>query len=228
MKMRKSFLIILALALTIIFASVPSTSPARSQPSGVRAAGASGYSDLADRINAGLVSEEQFLEMGFDKAQTLEVFKHIRDKRGWTLSDEELKEALTDYPSNARTSESPNFASVGAASATVGGSCAQPVELEKGENYAAYPVGHTSPNGGECGGDDDDIIMLYNTPNLGRGDADNIRVWSYLWTVRTVVRRAYRGRVGANSLCERTTRVCMGSAGQKLGRDLDTLYLWLK
>jgi hypothetical protein len=228
MKMRKQLLLILALTLTPIFTSMLSTSAVRLQPSGVASWDESDYSSLADRINAGLVSEEQFLRMDFDKAQTLEVFKHIRDKRGWTLSNEELKEALDYYMVKTKSPASTNSAPAGATVAAVGGSCDQWVELEKGENYAAYPVGQIRPNSGECGPDNDDIILLYNTPNVGRGNPDNVRVWSYLWTVRAVIKRAYRGGVGANGLCHHTTRVCMGSAGQKLGRDLNTLYLWLK
>lgn len=226
--MRKQLLSILVLTFISIFASVLSTSPVRSQPVSATALDESSYSKLADKINAGLVSEEQFLGMKFDKAQTLEVFKYIRDKRGWTLSDEELKESLDYYMSNTASLASTNFAPTSATVAAVGGSCDQWVELEKGENYAAYPVQQISPNPGECGTDKDDIILLYNTPNSGRGNADNIRVWSYLWTVRAVIKTAYRGRVGANGLCHHTARVCMGKAGRKLGRDLDTLYLWLK
>lgn len=226
--MRKQLLSIAALTLTLIFAGVLSTSPVRSKPASVTAPDESGYSLLADKINGGLVSEEQFLEMKFGKAQALEVFKRIRDKRGWTLSDDELKEAIDYYMSDTSSRASANFSPANTSVAAVGGSCDQWVELENGENYAAYPVQQISPNPGECGTDNDDIILLYNTPNAGRGNPDNIRAWSYLWTVRAVIKSAYRGRVGANGLCTHTTRVCMGTAGRKLGRDLNTLYLWLK
>ena len=175
---------------------------------------------LADRIIIGLVSEDQFRKMNLTLDQVVEVFKQIGTKRGWNFSDTDLKRILAVALKSKPNSSSDVFQPL------YSGACSQLVEQANGSNYSAYPTGRTTPIGNECGGDPDDIILLYNTPNAPNTNADNVRWYSVLWWVRWVISGCYSSGLSANSLCTTQTRVCMGSCGQTLGSDLNYLYLW--
>ena len=168
---------------------------------------------LADRIIVGVVSEEEFQNLKLDAAERLEVFKRIRDKRGWMMSDKQLKEVVESQLDSGRT-------------VYATGSCNQFIEMENGSTYATYPVSRTNPNPGECGTDKDDIVLVYSTPRWPSTNADNLRNWSNLWWVRQVLSRCYGGKIAANGLCTSTTRACVGSCAKWLGNDLNYVYIW--
>ncbi len=175
---------------------------------------------LADMIIVGLVSEDQFQDLNLTLTQKVKVFKHIRTKRGWTMTDSDLEQGLSSPRLESKKPDpiQPAYS----------GSCGQKIEQESGSSFAAYPVGQTSPNSGECGTDSDDIVLLYNTPNAPNTNADNVRWYSTLWWVRSWLGSCYSSGLGANGLCSTTTRVCMGSCGKALGSDLNYVYLWQK
>lgn len=179
---------------------------------------------LADRIIVGLVSEKQFSKLNLTSEEVLEVFKHIRDKRGWTIPDEGLESALRLYKFGESIPEPPASGSI---SPQASGPCNYFLGLENGSTYASYPLYQTSPNSGECGPDSDDVVLVYNTPKWPNTNSYNVRVYSSLWWVRSAISGCYGG-VSANSLCTSTTRVCIGSCARWLGSDLNYLYLWHK
>jgi len=202
---------------------------------------------IADTIVVGHLSEEQFYEMDLTPDQRLDVFKEIKRQRGWTVSDENLRAALTEseHERNAKrpgkqmeqlasTMPRPELASP---TPNTVGYCNIKIPLEEGYSYAQYPIGFTRPNAGECmppGGHDwfvQDIIAGYNTPNYPRTNTANIRVWSPYWWVRDGLRaaRILSSPLAANGLCTPITRVCLGAAAQGfIGADLKYVYLWQK
>lgn len=107
------------------------------------------------------------------------------------------------------------------------GECSQNVESESGSTGSVYPY-QTTPNGNECGGDEDDIVLAYNTYWGPSTNPDNAKWWSNLWWVRWIVGSCYPSGLSANGLCTTNTRVCIGSCARWLGGDLNLLYLWHK
>lgn len=106
------------------------------------------------------------------------------------------------------------------------GPSSQKVEFQYGTTEKVYPT-ITTPNGNECGPDTDDIILQYNTYWGPRVDPDNVRWCSNSYWINLYVPVWYWTGLSSNGLSSTTTRVCMGSAGQKAGLDnLKTLYLW--
>lgn len=196
---------------------------------------------IADNIIVGLLSEEQFQQMNLAAAERLEVFKTIKQQRGWTMSDEDLQAALelADHgrespPLGNETAKAlsvkanaPN--AVGQSNA-ITGSCNQYIRMEEGYSYAQYPLGFAKPSPGECGSDKDDIIIGYRTPNYPRTNTNNVHSWSPHWWVRLGMRVAYTdGGMAANGLCSTVTRACVGTKGRALvGPDLQYIYLWQK
>lgn len=171
---------------------------------------------LADKIIVGLVSEKEFRKMNLPFEQIVEVFKHIRDKRGWTIDDESLATALSSLKPSEPKAEF--------ITPSVVGNCSEWIELESGSSFAAYPVSRSTTN--ECGGDND-ALLIYNTPKYPNTQTYNLRVYSQLWWVRSTIASCYGG-VSANSLCSSQARVCIGSCAKWLGSDLNYLYLWHK
>lgn len=104
--------------------------------------------------------------------------------------------------------------------------CSQFVEKENGSTGSAYPYRQTTPNGNECGGDPDDIVLEYYISWGPSTNPDNARWWSGLWWVRWVVGGCYSNGLSANGLCTTNARVCIGSCAKWLGNDLNYLYLW--
>ena len=110
------------------------------------------------------------------------------------------------------------------------GSGDQLVEREKGNTNMAFPVSITKPRDArECGGGWKDRllpdrILIFNTPNAGRGNPDEIRWWSNMPNV--VV--AMGGSLAASGLTTPTTRVCIGIKSHLSGKDYQYLYLWRK
>ena len=123
---------------------------------------------LADKIIVGLVSEEEFTGMNLSSDEILEVFKHIRDRRGWTMDDQELEASLGQY--RLRGSQ-PDIVEM-----SVTGGCDHFIPLQSGTRYAAYPVYRTPARRGECGPDTNELILVYNTPNWPNTNTANIRV----------------------------------------------------
>lgn len=162
------------------------------------------------------------MEMNLTPAQRVEVFMQIRTKRGWRSSYADMRRAV--YAALQTRKEGMNVAP----STDYSGTCDQSVEQSSGNSYAAYPYGQSSPNGNECGGDPDDIVLLYNTPNAPNTNANNVRWYSTLWWVRWAVNNCYSSGLAAHGLCSTGTRVCIGSCAQALlpDADLNYIYLW--
>lgn len=123
------------------------------------------------------------------------------------------------------------------------GSGSQNIELENGTSDTAYPVAIVKANAGECGSDSDDLVLVYNTPRSGRGNPDNIRVWTANLKLRAVIASpqiwfrgknigGYGGYLAGRGLNTAATRVCVGSKGKIAGwglvNDLTTVRLWYK
>ena len=172
---------------------------------------------IADRIIIGMLSEDGFRKMDLTIAQRVEVFREIAAKRGWKATDTQLEQAITAALQPRGDS--------GIIQPLYSGACSQGIEQANGSSYAAFPYGQTTPNGSECGGDPDDTVLLYNTPNAPNTNADNVRWYSTLWWVRWTLSGCYSS-LAANGLCSIGTRVCIGSCGQVLGSDLNYVYLW--
>lgn len=106
------------------------------------------------------------------------------------------------------------------------GPSSQKVEFQYGTTERVYPT-ITTTIGNECGTDRDDIILQYNTYWGPRVDPDKVRWSSNSYWINLYVPVWYWTGLSSNGLSSTTTRVCMGSAGQKAGLDnLKTLYLW--
>lgn len=183
------------------------------------------FDRIADAIIVGVISEEQFLEMNLTEEQQLEVFKRIRDKRGWGMNDEDLSSTLRQ-----RADDNMSVRDSGIAAAS--GDPNQFIEMESGNQYSAYPLYRRSAIGTECGTDrwwDPDVVQFYNTPKWPNTNADMVRNWSTLWWVRWVLSRCYTGgRVAGAGMNTNTTKICIGVCGRTLGSDLNYLYLWHK
>lgn len=168
---------------------------------------------IADMIIIGIVSEKEFLAANLSENDILEVFKGIRNKRGWKVDDKKLASTLKQK-NNLKTP------------VILLGSCSQSVEQASGDRDAVYPYRQTTPIGNECGGDPDDIVLEYYTWWGPSTNPDNVRWYSLLWWVRWTVGTCYPGGLSANGLCTTNTRVCIGSCAKWLGGDLNYLYLW--
>ncbi len=117
------------------------------------------------------------------------------------------------------------FGIIGAVAASAGAS-SQKVEHGYGNYEKVYPI-LTMPYSGECGSDNNDIILQYNTYWGPRVNPDNVRWNSGSWLVNLYLERAYPGGLDANGLGSTTTRVCMGDKGMALGPGgLESVYLW--
>jgi hypothetical protein len=188
---------------------------------------------LADQIITGLISEKQFLRMRLSYEEVLEVFKDIRDQRGWTFSDDDLASMLAWYKLGEPPTESPSPDEITTQST---GNCSVFIRKENGSRYASYPVNIVAPSGSECGsGDRNDLVLVYNTPKYPNTDTSKLRVWSIHWWISWAIGFPCPSGVGANNACTATTRVCLGSCVQlklvpygNLWNDLHYIYLWHK
>jgi len=112
------------------------------------------------------------------------------------------------------------------------GASNQFIEMENGTTDISYPLRIESPQGKECGGGKldrifPDKVLVYSTPDRGRSNPDNIKLWSNLWYVRTAVSLGYGGKLAGSGLKTPTTRVCVGAAGRFLSvSDYRYIYLW--
>lgn len=196
---------------------------------------------IADNIIVGLLSEEQFDQLKLTPSERLEVFKQIKQQRGWKVSDEDLQRALEEsdqekmphrrHPREKMTPEpSSAIANIAASSSNAVGACNQYITMEEGYTHVAWPIGWARPWPGECGSDKEDIIIGYNTPNYPLTNTANVRSWSPFWWVRAGMRAAYpSGGMAANGLCSTVTRACIGSKGQfLLGPEIFKIYIWQK
>lgn len=180
--------------------------------------------DLAEGINAGLVSEEQFLKLDLSEEQILEVFKSISDKRGWKRDDGLLAKVAREIKLNTNASTK---------AVTAPPSCDENIEMKEGWSNMIYPCRYTKPVQGEsCGsGKYDkllpDRVLEYQLPNKP-GNPTDVRWWSNQWMVRKTLQTAYGGVLGSNGFCGNTVRVCIGTKafGTLSPGDLMTVYLW--
>ena len=191
----------------------------------------------ADQIITGLISEELFQQLDITADQRLDVWKAIKRQRGWTMPDEALEMTLPE-PVQAKLSRpSRKFSPAPESSkqpsmtaAWIPGACNLEIHQEYGTTNARWPVYIQRAAPGECGPDNDDVVLVYPTPNYPRTNPQNIRLWHPLWWVRTALLAAYRpwGGLWANGLCGPVTHACVGSAGQLLNKELFSIYLWQK
>ena len=184
-----------------------------------------GLDQIADRIVVGLLSEKSFLKLDLSDEQVVQIFKRIRDARGWQIDDEALAEVA-----KIRGTSSTDLPDTMNASAW---SCSnQALEMESGSRDTVYLYRRTSPNGNECGTDRDDTVLEYR-PRWGPyTNPDCVKWWCPLWYVRWVIYSSppvgFYGRLSANGFCTTTIRVCVGSRVRYLGNDLNYIYLWHK
>lgn len=195
--------------------------------------GGTDVSRIADAIIVGLLSEEEFHTLVQTHRERLEVFKAIREARGWSIGDEELSRNLSiqqQEGSNSSFGKPGQFTlSASPAARYVTGSDHQYIAMEAGNSAASYPTARVKPNAGECGTDSDDIVLIYNTPKWPSTDTTKVRSWSNLWWVRAVMRSSYTsGGMAAHGLAGPVARACIGSKAKWLGPDLNYLYIWHK
>ena len=183
---------------------------------------------LADAIIVGLLSEEQFRELPLPLPDRIEIFKAIRDKRGWTIEDNDLAQAVADSQINPSRTNNLGSKEKTSGDRSASGGDNQYIIMEYGTNAASYPISRVKPNAGECGSDNDDIVLVYNTPRWPSTDTTRVRSWSQLWWVRFVMSSYSNGGMAAHGLLSPTTRACIGSKAKWLGADLQYLYLWHK
>lgn len=106
------------------------------------------------------------------------------------------------------------------------------VEMEYGTTDISYPLYYEKARNGECGGGLMDVlfpdyVLVYNTPDRGLGNPDNIKFWSDFSHVRWVMNNRYSGKLAAKGLKTGATRVCIGFAGRYLSvYDFRYIYLW--
>jgi len=178
------------------------------------------FDRIADMIIVGLISEEQFLELGLGDDDSLEVFRRIREKRSWHMDDESLARAINHNSreaASARTATAVN-------DFCQNGRCCQRVEVKNGRLFISPPPTITFTNPGECGTDNNDVILSFRTPKWPNTDPYKIRIGSDLWWIRWQLNTLTFGGPAANGLCSDTTRVCAGY--RVLSTDVYLLYLW--
>jgi len=173
---------------------------------------------LADMIVLGSVSEEQFLGLNLSEKEVVEVFKGIRDQRGWKMDDKQLAGVISEVLKQKDNSEDKFVASTR-------GDCNQLVEKKDGSTGTTYPYDRVSPIGNECGGDPDDCVLKYYTSWGPSTNPDNVKWWCDYWYIRWVVGLHLDG-LSASGLCTTQTRVCIGSRASWAGNDLMWVYLW--
>lgn len=178
--------------------------------------------EIADGIINGLISEKQFRRKTLSDEQVVDVFKKLREKRGWNMDDDLFTDIATqrgrlpDIESNAVTVQA--------------GGCDQPIELQSGTRNYRYYSGQRRARAGECGSDPvlPDIVLLFSKPITPRTSPNNFKWWSNAWYVRWVLNAAYGGRLAASGLCGNQVRVCVGARGYSLlgPWDFSTIYIW--
>jgi hypothetical protein len=186
---------------------------------------------LADQVIAGEVTEEQFLEANLTPNQAVKVFRHIARKRGWKLTDGQVEEIVAQGLSGQKQGDGNDTMTL-ARTCHYGG-CSQDIIQSRPPSKVSksYPYTFTSPNGIECGDDNDDIVFVFNTPKGSKADPKKIRYWHDNWYVRWVLGFVYSCGLGANGICTQTTRMCMGSFPYNFQlslKDFFGIYLWHK
>lgn len=185
-------------------------------------------SDVASSLAADTMSQPELIHLDLNSAQQKAVSLELAELRGWETDEssiELIKTAL--FTTSLDAVENRESSQDGSAFGTVRqalGSCTQKLEQVSGTTGQAFVAGIQPAAPNECGPDTDDKILIFNK-YWSSVDPDNIKYYSGLWTVRSVLSVAYPAGLSSNGLCTNTVHTCMGTKGQVLGNDLYTIYI---